>query len=208
VRKRGLHETRADPGARGAIYAAGVNLPHRWYHPDTTAYDDRWSGMENPHGEADLVCAYEPASVLDGGCGTGRVAVELARRGIAVVGVDPDPAMIAAARAKADLRWVETGLESLDLADRFDVIVLAGNVIPYASDRAGAVAGCVRHLAPGGRLIAGFSLQPGWPTLADYDEWCSELALEDRWSTWDREPYTGGGYAVSVHRTRERQCES
>ena len=26
------------------------------------------------------------------------------------------------------------------------------------------------------------------------------LALAERWSTWDREPYEGGGYAVSVHR--------
>ncbi|SDG98431.1 class I SAM-dependent methyltransferase [Pseudonocardia oroxyli] len=177
-----------------------MTLPHRWYHPDTTAYDDRWSGMENPHGEADLVASYGPASVLDGGCGTGRVAIELARRGIAVVGVDPDADMIAAALAKApELRWREEGLESLDLPDRFDVIVLAGNVIPYAGDRPGVVAGCVRHLAPGGRLIAGFTLQPGWPTLDDYDGWCAGLSLEDRWSTWDRAPYTGGAYAVSVH---------
>ena len=53
------------------------------------------------HGEADLVCRFEPGSVLDAGCGTGRVAIELAARGIDVVGVDLDPAMLDHARLKA-----------------------------------------------------------------------------------------------------------
>ncbi|NMH91026.1 class I SAM-dependent methyltransferase [Pseudonocardia bannensis] len=160
---------------------------------------------QNPHGEADLVASYTPGSVLDGGCGTGRVATELARRGVAVAGVDNDPDMIAAARAKApSLRWHVVGLAELDLGDRFDVVVLAGNVVPYmaAPDRAAAIGACARHLEPGGRLIAGFQLQPGWPTLGDYDGWCAAAGLEpeDRWATWDRAPYTDGDYAVSVHR--------
>ncbi|MDQ5854995.1 MAG: SAM-dependent methyltransferase, partial [Actinomycetota bacterium] len=51
-------------------------------------YDARWRRMEaagaNPHGEADFVFSYGPRSVLDAGCGTGRVAIELARRGLDV----------------------------------------------------------------------------------------------------------------------------
>lgn len=46
------------------------------------------------HGEATFVRAYAPASVLDAGCGTGRVAIELARHGIEVVGVDVDAAAV------------------------------------------------------------------------------------------------------------------
>ncbi|TCK22618.1 class I SAM-dependent methyltransferase [Pseudonocardia endophytica] len=173
---------------------------------DLDRYDQRWAAMEaaghNPHGEADLVHGLGPRSVLDGGCGTGRVAIELARRGLAVVGVDPDADMIDAARAKAtELAWVRSGLEDLDLGRRFDVVVLAGNVIPYAADRAGVVAGCARHLETGGSLVAGFQLQPGWPTLDEYDAWCAAAGLElaDRWSTWSRDPYDGGAYAVSRH---------
>ena len=53
-------------------------------------YDERWARLEaaghSIHGEADFICAFEPASVLDAGCGTGRVAIELAARGIDVVG--------------------------------------------------------------------------------------------------------------------------
>ncbi len=160
----------------------------------------------NPHGEADLVSSYGPRSVLDGGCGTGRVAIELARRGLDVAGADLDPDMIALARAKApELAWVQADLGELDLPARFDVVVLAGNVIPYvaAARRGAAVAGCARHLTSGGRLIAGFQLQAGWPSLADYDRWCESagLVLEARYATWDRHPFTETGtYAVSVHR--------
>jgi SAM-dependent methyltransferase len=188
-----------------------AELPSDWSRwrgkVDLDSYDERWRRMaesgEDPHGEVALVMTYGPSSVLDGGCGTGRVGIELARRGVHVVGVDPDADMIAAARAKAPgLRWEQTGLESLALEERFEVVVLAGNVIPYAaaSVRAELVAACARHLTPGGRLVAGFQLQDGWPALDEYDAWCAAagLAPEDRWSTWSRAPYTGGPYAVSV----------
>jgi SAM-dependent methyltransferase len=175
-------------------------------------YDERWQRMaaagENPHGEADLVFSYRPRFVLDAGCGTGRVAIELAHRGVEVVGTDLDPEMIGLARAKAPkLTWVQADLSELDLPARFDAVVLAGNVIPYvaAERRHAAVMACARHLAPGGRLIAGFQLQAGWPTMADYDSWCerASLVLEVRYSTWDRRPFTDTDtYTVSVHRPR------
>lgn len=173
-------------------------------------YDERWRRIAatgaNPHGEADLVFSYGPGSVLDAGCGTGRVAIELASRGLEVVGTDLDPDMISLARAKAPaLTWVHADLSELDLTTRFDAIVLAGNVIPYIADdrRRAAVVACARHLIPGGRLITGFQLQHGWPTVADYDRWCESagLTLEARYATWDRQPSADSDpYAVSVHR--------
>jgi SAM-dependent methyltransferase len=190
-----------------------VSLPEDWTAWrgtfDVDRYDERWRRMaergDNPHGEADLVASYAPAAVLDAGCGTGRIAIELDRRGIAVLGVDADPDMIAAASARApELQWRLADLAGLELPDRFDVVLLAGNVVPYvaAADRAAAVAGCARHLGPGCRLVAGFALRAGWPTLADYDGWCAAtgLRLAERFATWDRAPYAGGPYAVSVHR--------
>ncbi len=183
----------------------GTPLPADWdawrERVDLAGYDARWADLPEPHGEADLVISYAPRSVLDGGCGTGRVGIELARRGVAVLGVDADADMIAAARAKApELTWIETDLADLDRPERFDVVVLAGNVVPYATRRPGLVAACARHLAPGGRLIAGFGLQDGWPTLAEYDGWCAAagLAVAERFATWEREPYAGGDYAVTV----------
>jgi 2-polyprenyl-3-methyl-5-hydroxy-6-metoxy-1,4-benzoquinol methylase len=51
------------------------------------------------HGEATFVEGLGVRRVLDAGCGTGRVAIELARRGLDVVGLDADPGMLSAARA-------------------------------------------------------------------------------------------------------------
>ncbi len=176
---------------------------------DIGRYDEQWKRMaesgQNPHGEVDLIFSFEPSSVLDAGCGTGRVAIELARRGVAVLGVDVDPDMIAAGRAKApQLEWIEADLVELDRRERFDVVALVGNVVPYvpAAQRAAAVAACARHLVPGGRLVAGFQLQAGWPRPEEYDDWCAAAGLEpeERFATWDRAPYEGGDYVVAVHR--------
>src|SRR5262249_53540301 len=65
-------------------------------------------------GEADLVESLMREAggtrVLDAGCGTGRVAIELARRGFSVVGLDSDTVMLDTARAKApELSWVQAG---------------------------------------------------------------------------------------------------
>jgi SAM-dependent methyltransferase len=188
-------------------------LPEDWAgwreRVDLDGYDERWRRMaaegRNPHGEVDFVMAYRPGSVLDAGCGTGRVAVELARRGVDAVGVDADPDMVAAARRKAPrLPWHLVDLAELDLARRFDVVVLAGNVVPYvaADARPAAVARCAAHLAPGGRLVAGFVLRPGWPTPDEYDRWCAAagLAPAERYATWERDPLGDDpDYAVLVH---------
>ncbi len=60
-------------------------------------YERRAAAGEDVHGEANFVQRFVPASVLDAGCGTGRVGSELARRRLDVVGVDIDPEMLATA---------------------------------------------------------------------------------------------------------------
>ncbi len=193
----------------------------RWWEIGGSAqgdvYDDRWRRMEERgewvHGEADLVCWFEPGSVMDAGCGTGRVAIELDRRGIDVVGVDLDTRMLDEARSKAPhVPWILGDLTDVEITApgaaqgrrEFDLIVLAGNVMVFVEvgTEAAIVANMARHLAPGGRLVSGFRL--GWSPLTfdDYDRFAADagLILEHRWTTWDREPFDGGGYAVTVHR--------
>lgn len=68
------------------------------------------------------------SAVLDVGCGTGRHAVELARRGFAVTGLDVSPGMLAQARARADaadveVEWVYADATAFDLGRRFDAAV-------------------------------------------------------------------------------------
>ncbi|CAA9251581.1 MAG: Methyltransferase type 11 [uncultured Acidimicrobiales bacterium] len=160
------------------------------------------------HGEVRFVLAFSPVSVLDAGCGTGRVAIELDRRGIDVVGVDADPSMLATARTRAPwLRFEDGDLcdPALDLGRAFDVVVMAGNVPLFTrpGTEGALVAGCARHVAPGGLLVAGFSLDRGYGIEA-YDRHCTAvgLGLVERWSTWDRDPLGHSApYAVSVHRS-------
>lgn len=189
---------------------------------DGARYQERFDALAasgaHVHGEADRVAALLPAGrVLDAGCGTGRVGIELARRGYDVVGVDVDPGMLAHARAVApDLPWVQADLAALDpvvhgLGAPFDLVVAAGNVVPLVAH--GTEAEVVRRLAavlvPGGLLVAGFGLDAAHLPLdeapfglAEYDSWCAAAGLEPvmRFSTWDGDAFDGGGYAVSVHR--------
>ena len=187
--------------------------------PRGDVYDARFTALEQSghdvHGEANFVAALGGSSVLDAGCGTGRVAIELARRGIDVVGVDLDATMLAVARRKAPhLAWYEGDLATLELAKPempgqrylFDAIVLAGNVMIFLvpGSEATVVANLARHLTPGGALVAGFQLHPGGLTLVHYDAYAAQagLVLVERWATWDRQPWClESDYAVSVHRS-------
>lgn len=193
-------------------------------------FDELGATGADVHGEAGFVRDLAPASVLDAGCGTGRVAIELARGGIEVVGVDRDASMLATARQRSTVldvapaepgavldvaplppgparargvTWVESDLASLDLGRTFDVVVMAGNVLLFTPEgtESEVVAGCARHVAPGGSLVAGFALDRPYG-IGDYDRHCAAagLVLAGRWATWDRQPWVGkAGYAVSQH---------
>jgi SAM-dependent methyltransferase len=179
-------------------------------------YDARWTSLaaqgRNVHGEADLVELLLSDSggtrALDAGCGTGRVAIELAQRGFSVTGADADAAMLTAAKAKAPaLTWLEADLAELQdrLDAEFDLVVLAGNVMIFLSPgtEQRVLSQLVGRLVPGGLLVAGFQLRPDRLSLADYDRLCAAVGLEPvaRWASWDRRPFAAGDYAVSVHRT-------
>jgi len=174
-------------------------------------YDARWVALEasgqSIHGEADFIGRYHPQTVLDAGCGTGRVAAELATRGVEVVGVDLDPQMLAQARAKAPhLSWIEADLMTVALGRTFDVVAMPGNVMIFVhpGTEVAVVENMVSHVGEGGLLIAGFQLGRGY-ALREYDEHCTACGLErvERFATWDGAPFRDGGdYAVSVHRVR------
>lgn len=172
-------------------------------------YDTRWAEMAaagvSIHGEADFLCRFEPESVLDAGCGTGRVAIELAHRGVDVAGVDLDRPMLDAARAKAPhLPWVEADLFEFDLGRTFDVVATAGNVMIFLhpGTEGEVVRRLAAHLAPEGVLVAGFQRTRRYP-LDRYDADCAAagLVLAERYATWECDAWVDGGdYAVSVHR--------
>ncbi len=171
------------------------------------------------HGEATFCAALlrTGARVLDAGCGTGRVAIRLSELGFDCVGVDFDESMLQVAREAApDIPWLRADIASLtaaQLGEPFDLVVMAGNVVPLLAPGTvePVVLGLARLLRPSGQLVAGFGLDsahlpPGCPVtpVPEYDEACAlgGLHLVDRCSTWDRQPFTASaGYVVSVHRS-------
>ncbi len=169
------------------------------------------------HGEANLIehlldqyfpdRARNSISLLDAGCGTGRIAIELAQRGYQTIGVDLDAVMLGQAQAKApDLDWRLDNLATVSLDQRFDAIVMAGNVMIFVTpgSEQQVVANMVAHLRPGGLLIAAYDLglRP-WSdlTLARFDALldAQEMRLIGRWSTWEQTDWQPSDkYAVSL----------
>ena len=181
-------------------------------------YADRFDAMaargEDVDGEAGLVAGMlaPGGRVLDAGCGTGRVGRRLHELGYVVVGVDADDRMVDVARRRSPgPRWEVADLAELDLGVSFDLVVMAGNIVPFlpAGRLAAATQRIAAHLVPGGALVCGYGLDvehvpSGVPLvpLEDYDAACEAAGLHllDRFDGWDGSPYTAAGYAVSVHR--------
>lgn len=171
------------------------------------------------HGETNFIMALlqtelkqpSPWQLLDAGCGTGRVSIELARRGVEIVGVDLDEVMLTQARNKApQLDWRLGDLATIALAKQFDCIILPGNVMIYLTpgSETAVMQNLSRHLKKEGLLVAAFELTPKpWTdmSISKYDQLCHEvgLSLFARCSTWERDPWQpGDSYAVSVHRKK------
>lgn len=193
----------------------GHQISRRWSQwraqTDLQEYFTRWQRLQasgqSTHGEADFIEALHPTSVLDAGCGMGRVAIELERRGIEVVGVDLDDDLLEfARRSQPAIQWIQSDLATMNLARQFDVVAMPGNVMIFCrpSDRAAILHTAAAHVAGDGFLVAGFDVQSGADalTLHEYDDLCVAAGLEltRRASTWQGDAYRGGSYAVSVHR--------
>ena len=154
------------------------------YERDIAAFDARagsyesgWRGRlhrQIADRTADLALTLAPAPdrILDVGCGTGYLLRQLAVRcpqAVELAGVDPAPAMIAAARTTAPggrLRWLEGTAEELPFPEgSFDLVVSTTSFDHWADQQAG-LAQCARVLAPGGWLVLA-DLFSAWlvPTL-------------------------------------------
>jgi SAM-dependent methyltransferase len=101
-------------------------------------------------------------SILELGCGTGRHAVQLARRGYEVAGYDSSPAMIAEARSNAPpalgscLKFEVGDARTLDLGRKVGAVLALFHVASYHVDNesvAQLFATAARHLHPGGVFL-------------------------------------------------------
>jgi len=217
------------------------------------AYDAKWAYLAEPEvvdpAVSFLAELAGTGAALELGIGTGRLALPLSRRGVAVHGIELSPAMVAQLQAKpgADAIGVTIGDFATARVDgTFTLAYLVRNTIANLTTQDQQVAcfgNVAAHLEPGGcfvievyipelqrlppgETIHAFTVTPTHLGFEEYDVatqiayshhywmvdgqletfsapfryvWPSELdlmarlagmALRERWSSWDREPFT------------------
>jgi ubiquinone/menaquinone biosynthesis C-methylase UbiE len=120
--------------------------------PDGCAVD--FYALLPPAGEAEIVHAAVPpgASVLELGCGTGRILRRLAALGHPVLGVDESAEMLARA---TDVDTVRAPIQGLRLGRRFGAVLVASTLVntPEPELRDAMLDAARRHIEPGGRVV-------------------------------------------------------
>ena len=135
-----------------------------WFGPGYLALYDDYLAERTPV-EIDrleaLLALRPPLRILDLPCGQGRHAIELARRGYDVTGVDLSPFLLKVAeeRARADgirLHWLEGDMRQPIAGEPFDVVLNLFTSLGYFADEADdrkVVDAAAAMLVPGGRFL-------------------------------------------------------
>ncbi len=177
----------------------------------------RWHDLECGGYAVDLELWRELAAqvrgpILDVGAGTGRVALDLARRGVAVTAVDAEEALLAelGRRARDEDLTVATHVgdaRALELPGTFAAILVPMQTIQLLGGPAGRRAflgRALRHLKPGGLLAAAladaleaYDAEHTEPPLPDMGEFDGTLYASRPLAVRDEGP------AVAIVRLRE-----
>lgn len=151
-----------------------------------------WHDVECGSYEADVplweeLAAHAGGPVLELGCGTGRVALHLARRGHEVIGLDTDPGLITAFRDRAAAEGLPARAESGDARDfslqqRFALVLAPMQLIQVLcgpAARMSCLRAVARHLRPGG--MAALSLVEGEATGSPFSAPIPDVREQDGW---------------------------
>ncbi len=134
-----------------------------FYSQTYDAWVPGWSGEIDFYQQLAAQVA-DGTAVLEVACGTGRVAIRLARSGVEVVGIDRCPAMLEVAREKSlgmsNVHWVEADMRSFQLAEAFRLVIIPGHSFQNlltSDDQAKCLESIRGHLLPGGTLVGACS---------------------------------------------------
>ena len=140
-----------------------------------------WHDMECGCYDADLALWEElagpaPRDVLDLGCGTGRVAIRLGRRGHRVVALDVEPEFLdevvrRATAWRVDVETVIADARTFDLGRRFDLVLAPMQLVQLfhgSGERIEMIRRVADHLRPGGLFAAALMDLEGEPVGEEY----------------------------------------
>lgn len=150
-------------------------------------------------GESQLVhqAVADGASILELGCGTGRMTRALLELGHPVTAVDNDPEMLSHVPKTAER--VLGDIENLDLRTSYPVVLLASNLIntPDLTVRSKFLATCRRHISEEGVVI----LQRYRPDLQGWEpgDWVDRGPVAIRISRFQRQ---GDQFSASIEYRR------
>ena len=87
-----------------------------------------------------VLSGFEVGTVLDLACGPGRHAIEFAKRGCQVTGVDRSPFLLSKAvgrakTAKVDVEWVEQDMRIFERPETFDLAINMFTAFGYFEDK-------------------------------------------------------------------------
>lgn len=147
----------------------------------STTYDSEKNGLiavEEPYVDA-ITTSLPISNALDVGTGTGRHALKLARRGIAVTAIDESQEMLAVARQTAQQEGLTIDFRQASLEDglpfaseTFDFLICA-LMLCHVPNLLHAAQEFYRILQPGGHaLITDFhpeAVERGWRTITSID---------------------------------------
>ena len=224
-------------------------MPENYFGEDVAArYDETIGEYSEPAAsEAAVGFLAELAgagTALELGIGTGRIALPLARRGVAVRGIDLSDAMVARLRAKPGGEQIQVAIgdyATIRVDETFSLVYLVFNSINNQTTQEGQVAtfaNAAAHLEPGGCFVVEVGV-PGLGRLEVFDlsdhhvgidervaatqrlvshhftlvdgQWVRNsipfrsvppgeldlmarlagMELHERWTGWNREPFTG-----------------
>ena len=216
----GLNERTARPLGQAMSLGGDAGRLAEYYSAWADSYDadvggDGYGLPRSVMVTLDAAADHEPwlldtsITVLDAGCGTGRIGVELAARGYtALDGVDLSPEMVAIAEARGIYRRLEAGVDltrqpSTTWERKADLVVIGG-VFTVGHIPPRSIHEVAKLVRPGGVLIV--TVRPGYYDTTDFGEVSADFAdgtTADLIVHFPELPYTedshGLYYAYRVH---------
>jgi SAM-dependent methyltransferase len=177
-----------------------------------------WQDVECGSYAADLalwkeLAGAEPRDILDLGCGTGRVAIRLAKAGHRVTGLDSDPGFLEVTAQRAGEQGVEVetvvaDARSFDLGRTFDLVLAPMQLVQLfrgSEERLSMLRSAKAHLRPGGYFAGALMELEDEPLGEEYVPPVPDMREVDGW-VYSSQPVglrpVDGGAAIFLDRVR------